>query len=393
MQKFIYLLIGFCAFVSAKAQDTTSSDNAIAKPIQLSQVILTNGYASNHVTGAMALGLGLNASLDNGDIENSTNLLFGRNRTGLQSGIQIIFSKADRDYSLKFSRSLGASYSGDLFNLLFKGNAEFAGETMGLKLRARQFEMLSADFQIGNWGTKILSNKTALKLKQSVGFHALTKYTDARTFSENTFYTSPSGLELQADLDYRYENGNNFGFKGMGLGWSGYAYKQEKWEIDVFSISNLGFAYVLPGNVAYSKDSSWSYTGFNFGLRNGFSFDNTADSINGLLFDEETTEGKIIMLPVELEWKHQSKKWNYGAYYIALPGFLPRIHLEKKIFTKKLNSYHVGLQAGGWGLVNTKIQYTRFLKKEGNKLQMEIVGLESFFLPYSTFNLQLNYKL
>lgn len=390
MSKFFSIILFLVIVYTSKGQD---SSKVIKKPLKWSQLIVYNGYASNHVTGMTALAFGSNSELTNANLSNSENLLFSTNRTGAMSGAKLIFSKGERDYSVAMTRYLGAQYSGDAFELIFRGNAQSAGETMDLKLRARRLEMMSVDAQIGNWGTKILSNKTALKLKQSVGVHLITRYADAQTYGGNDFFTSPSGLDLNANLNYEYINGNSFGIRGVGLSWGAYLYKRENWKIDVLKISNLGAAYISGGLNQFAKDSSWQYSGFDFNLGTGFDFGDAADSINNLLYNQEESDPRIILLPIHIEWTRQSKNYNLGAQYIAMPGYLPLLHAMKKGMTKKLNSYAYGLQAGGWGLLNTRLEYTHFFKREGNKIQLQMIGVESLLLPYPSFQVQLNYKL
>lgn len=393
MDKFFlyFITVLFGGNVVAQSSDTINKKST--PQWQLSQVVMENGYASNHITGSMALGLGFNFSLTNETIDKTETFLTGFNRLGSISNIYISLAKANREHTISYKRLLGSSYSGDLYNLIFQGNAGFAGQTMNLNLRARQFEMLSADFQIGNWGTKLLNNKSGLKLKQSVGVHLLTKYAFANTESTNTLLTSPTGLNIAAVLNYQYQNGTSLGFRGVGAGWSAHVYKREKWKINVWKIKNLGVAYVLPGITQYQKDSQWSYSGFDINIGSGFNFRNTSDSINSLLYDQSESDGKMVLLPVELEWLHQGKNWNIGANYILLPGYLPMVHALKKGITKKQNSFAIGVQAGGWGLVNTRLEYSHFLKKEARKLQFRMVGIESLLLPYPTFQMQMSYKL
>lgn len=351
------------------------------------------GYGSNHLTGTAVLPFAFKSGVDSKDIENSSTFIFNRNRTGTASHIETKFEAGKHEFSLGYYSTLGASYSKNTFQLIFEGNAPFAGKKMDLKVNAKQLSYGKASYSLGRWKSRLSTKKQSLVYKHHVSLYGITKYARVQTNGANSLLTSESGIDVEGDLDYQYQANNQTEFKGAGLGIGTYAYSRNGASAKILRIENLGVGFIKGNEQVFSKDTAWTYSGLNFTLGAQQNFSSVGDSINALLYDETRSDARIILLPVHISYDIQTPKKNYGINYTAMPGYLPQLHYVRKFFTPKNNTYGIGVKAGGWGLLNSYLQYNQFLKKDGHSLQLQMTGIESLLLPYPSFALKMRIDL
>jgi len=361
--------------------------------LKITRFEMEAGYGSNHFTGTTILPFAFKSSIDNDDIEKSGKLLFNQNRTGAQSHISAQVKYGKRKFDLGYYSYLGASYSKNTFQLIFEGNAPFAGTKMELKANIKQLSFAKVSYSLGNWKSRLSTKKQSLVYRHHVSLFGITNYSRARTSGDNFLFTSESGIDVEGSLNYQYQNNAQNQLKGGGVGVGTYAYSRDGAKAKIFRVDNLGLGFIKANEQVYSKDTSWTYSGLNFTLGNQQSFSSVGDSISSLIFDEDQSKVRIILLPVHIQYAIQTPKANYGISYIAMPGYLPELHYVKKFFTAKNNTYGIGARAGGWGLINSHFQYNHFFKKEGRNLQLQMTGIESLLLPYPSFALKMRVDL
>lgn len=385
---FLFVFL-FLFAISARSQnDSTQKNN-----LKLMRFEMNASFGSNHITGTTALPFAFKSSVGSDDIDKSSQLIFNGNRSGTQSHIEAQFKAGKHEFSMGYYATLAASYSKNLFQLVFEGNAPYAGQKMDLKVNAKQLSYGKVSYSLGQWKSRLSTKKQSLVYKHHISLYGISKYARAKTTGANSLYTSESGIDVEGVLNYRYQANNQTDFKGGGLGVGTYAYSRNGATAKIFRVENLGVGLIKANEQVYSKDSAWTYSGLNFTLGNQQNFSSVGDSVNRLIYDETKSDARIILLPVHISYSIQTPKKNYGVQYTAMPGYLPQLHYIRKFYTPKNNTYGIGLKAGGWGLLNSYLQYNQFLKKEGRSIQLQMSGIESLLLPYPSFALQMRIDL
>ena len=387
IKSFLLLIFGFFIVHQLSAQvDSTNFK------IELTRIELSNGYASNHLTGMTALPFAFRSNINTDDIDNSSQLLFKQNRIGATSHISLNFKINKHEFSIGHHSILGAAYSKSLYQLVFDGNAPHAGKKMDLNINAKQLTYTKLTYQ-GAWKSRLSTKKQSLVYRHHIGLLGISKYSSAKTKGDNYLLTSESGIDVESQLNYNYQANEQAGFKGAGLAVGTYAYSRNGATAKIFQIENLGIGFIKSGELKYSRDTAWTYSGIQFNISNNQDFNDIGDSIQNLIYKEGKSDTRFILLPVHLQYAVQSPKSSYGINYLAMPGYLPQVHYVKKFYTAKNNTYGIGAKAGGWGLLNSHLQYNHFMKKEGRTLQLQMTGLESLLLPYPSFAVQMRMDL
>ena len=377
-----------CSFVNAQV------DSISKEKIKFTRFEMETGYGSNHLTGTTALPFAFKSAISNEDIENSSTLLFNTNRTGSESHILAHFEVSKHRFQVSYNSIVGLSYSKNLYELAFKGNSAFAGKKMDLQMSAKQLTYAKIKYELSPWKMKEKMKDGKVKkpylISHGISLYGITKYSRAKTNGDNFLFTSESVTEVEGQFNYEYQANQQTALKGGGVGWSTYAYQRKGSTIKVLQIENLGVGVIASGEQIYTHDTAWKYRGINFTIGSGSSFSGVGDSVSSLIYKENKSKARLILLPVDISYSVQSPKYNYGVQYIAMPGYLPQIHWVKKIYTKKDNTAGIGFQAGGWGLVNSYLQYNLFLKGENTrKIHFQMLGIESLLLPYPSFGLKM----
>lgn len=384
----------FIALLSSVKFGVAQTDSTKQIKIAVTRLEMETGYGSNHLTGTTALPFAFKTSINNERIDQSSVLLLNSNRTGAESHILAHIEANKHRFQLSYNSITGLQYSKDFYQLAFKGNAAFAGTKMDLQMGAKQLTYAKIKYELSPWKIKETKPRKTYLISHGISLYGITKYSRAKTYGDNFLFTSESGTEVEGKLNYEYQANQKTALKGAGLGWSTYAYQRKGSTIKVLQIENLGVGIIKGGEQLYSHDTAWKYRGVQFSIGTGNSFNTVGDSVSSLIYKEGTSKAKLILLPIQINYEIQSPKQNYGIRYIAMPGYLPQIHWLKKIYTKKDNTAGIGFQAGGWGLINSYLQYNLFLKGENvKKIHFQMVGVESLLLPYPTFGLKMRLDL
>jgi len=346
------------------------------------------GYFSNHLNAYAAVPMGTKSHVGTMAIDKSTRWLSENNRTGAVTYIKSEFTVNKQKIGLGYYNYTGVRYSSDLFRILMQGNAQFAGKTANFgepnPMRMKQTGFIKLGYYLKHKNIKQL-----WQLDFAPEVYLITKDGQARTSGENSIFTSESGLDINATLNYRYKPAGAFGFKGVGIGVSGLIYRRIKAKALTIRIDNLGLGLITAKNREIYHDTTWSFNGLSSSAPPNFSNVNFEDNINALIGNERINNGGFIPIPVSIDIALNAEKYKCGVQYLGFTGFLPQIYYVRKYYHKK-NTIGIGGQAGGWGLVNSKIELSRELKSETlQKLNLQIVGIESLLLNFPSLSLKM----
>jgi len=349
------------------------------------------GYFSNHLNAYTVIPIASRGHVSSETISKSTKWLSSNNRTGAISYLKSDFTINKQKLSLGYYNFTGVCYSSDLFRILMQGNAQFAGETASFgepnPLRMRQTGFIKLGYFLKH---KNIKQKWQLDFAPEI--YLITKSGNARTFGTNSLFTSESGLDMTATLNYRYKPTGGFGIRGVGVGVSGLLYRRIKAKAITVRIDNLGVGLITAKSRELYHDTIWNYSGLNAAEPLNFSNLNIEDSINTLIAKERVNKGGIIAIPVSIDIALNAEKYKLGVQYIGITGFLPQIYYSRKYYHKK-SIIGIGVQAGGWGLINSKIELSRELKSETlQKLNLQIIGIESLMFNYPSLSLKMGFQ-
>ena len=140
------------------------NDSAQKNTFKLVRFEMNAGYGSNHLTGTAVLPFAFKSGVDSKDIENSSTFIFNRNRTGTASHIETKFEAGKHEFSLGYYSTLGASYSKNTFQLIFEGNAPFAGKKNGLESKCKAIELRKGELLLRQMEIQVKYEKTKFGL-------------------------------------------------------------------------------------------------------------------------------------------------------------------------------------------------------------------------------------
>jgi len=191
------------------------------------------------------------------------------NRFGIASNNEFIyqnrnscsFQRPNLNWGVKLGYSaVGAfTYGKDAFGLTFYGNADYLGDTADFsntRFKFMQFQKVGFGFIGKKNGSSLFLNVVNVQESAEVNLRRGHMYTN----------DDASEVDLTLAGNLRSTYGNNFS-KGIGVcldgsfrvpaGTSG-----GKTAIMEITFSNIGFAYLYAGQLAYQVDSNYQYTGF-----------------------------------------------------------------------------------------------------------------------------------
>jgi hypothetical protein len=188
-----------------------------------------------------------------------------------------------------------ASYSQDLFGLMFYGNQRYTGDTANFS--GTEFNMVS--FQKIGFGLTTKNRKSSI----GINYYNISQFADA-FIREGALESDSTGNNQNLLLDARLQYAEGLKFnKGWGIGLDGDFRFQAAWIKDRTAFfqaqfKNIGIMNI--GNVTeYKVDSSYTYSGLKFNQllgENSFNTDNPEDLLDTLGV-KETTRNVTAFLP------------------------------------------------------------------------------------------------
>lgn len=292
-----------------------------------------------------------------------------KNRVGIDVSSYLRYTKApEKVGDWGYSFAIGArnmsyfSFSKDLFELYFRGNKMFAGQT----ITVGDLNYLSVTYQdLQSVFTKKVSKKLSL-----IGGVSVLKgnYLEHLTIDRGTLYTAENGevIEFDASLHMRYSDPEQAGFTDMpGIGTSiqlGAEYNLNNETTIGFAIKDIGF--IRWNNInQYEADSSWYFEGAevdNLLQFESSQFDDVrTDTITELLGIKKGTRKLTTVLPSSVQFYYQTElnKLALKAQlnYIFFKGYLPQLITQGSYKLSEQVNVLGGLYIGGFGLLDYMI--------------------------------------
>ncbi len=291
-------------------------------------------------------------------------------------------------FSMSDNHFLSGNYKPQLFDLIFKGNAESLGDTLDFSYTHLQY-MHYQNYSIGLYDKRTFSY---LKLGFIVGNRSINLRTGATYFHTTTtqdamyFETSSSFVNTAHDTSSSYLTANGFGF-ALELNHNFMIKtKSEKRHIINFNLGNIGTVFWNNKTSAYYLDSSITYDGVPYNKIDYYSessIDDIADSIgvyrrNGALREGLPIHIMIHKVPVySLTQKWQS---TFGFKSILIPDYRPLVYAGVYYQPNALLSFSSKLIFGGFGTFRMALNANLYLN---DKL---FIGLSTLDLVGTTSN-------
>ena len=304
--------------------------------------------------------------------------------------------KIDFLFGVKNQEVINATYSRDVFNLMFYGNQMYKGKTADLS----NCSVNALRFQEVKFGAIMHHADSVGKIGVSLSFINGEQLFYVKTNNNSGLYTSPDGSELvfNSNFNMALSDTNNKrlgGFNGIGASADIFfetPYKSRGGRKCLLTVNanNLGFIHWWKNSVQYSSDSSLRYTGYNIRNINDLK-DSTLSRIDGdsLLrnITNARTEDFNVNTPTNLVIINKiffGKTFCLGTgfRYIFNANYKPYIFIEPE-FTYKNMIFCLHGGYGGYVKVNVGASVTWNSKAWFVRLGSN--SLQGYFLPKTAF--------
>jgi hypothetical protein len=354
-------------------------------------------YNSNSVTNSFIGSLLYKgAFIDDAAKDRESKRLKKYNRLGVDESISL-----NGKYKIGNNRSVlfginqrafaGAHFSNDLFEMVFRGNAPFAGEDLNLKKTKLQI----FDYQSIYIGLQKESEDGKYTLGASASFIRGGRYYGLK-MKNMSMYTDPAGqyINLNGDLNFSktVSDSNTSPLKSHGIGASVnlfFSLKNETGRLNM-EVRDLGFIEWRDVK-SYSGNSNFQYNGIliNDLLSSGSSLasDITLDSIATSAGITVETKNKMMFLPTTFHVNYvfmPNKKFTrtIGVRYMLAPGYIPRIYLREADELGKNFILVNTISYGGFGRFDYELGFMKsFGKKETFIAALNLFAFEYLVLP------------
>ena len=327
------------------------------------------------------------------------------NRLGLdeRAGVQGVYNTKKLSYVFGVEQRVfaAAHFSDDLVELIFRGNAPFAGKDLNLN----RTSINVFDYQSLFFGVQKQLKEGKYTIGASASLIRGGKYQGLK-MKNTSMYTEPLGqyIDINGDINfsrYPYDSAasslKSYG-KGAGVNLF-FSMKTEKGRLN-FEIRDLGF--IRWKNIkTYSGDSTFRYDGIliNDILSNGTSIasDITVDSIAIETRIKIDTKSKTMFLPTVFHLNYvfsPNKKHSrtVGIRYMLASGYIPRVYLREADFLGKGFTLVNTFSYGGFGRFDYEIGV---LKKIKNSfiISANVFAFEYLVLPSKSSGHGMNFSL
>ncbi len=370
-------------------------------------------YNSNAITNRFAGQFIKGQFLDSTLISDVSSRLRSSNRFGGDLNYEI-YGSAKLDTFLKQTdlslvvgvgnhEHLDAIFPGQLFNLAFKGNKQFAGDT--LDLGQINFNLLRYQrFRFGLMRTKWVDS---VAYREGITLSVI-KGEQNRVFysPRSTFYTETDGKELDASMLYftNQTDTNNVGFwefNGIGasVGLFGEFPLAERGQIN-FRVEDIGFIYWNDKSIVRSADTSIYFDGIE--VTNILNFNDstfgemTQDSLLGGIEGISKQRAYASPLPITFDVYYAdsiNEKWRYhvGLFHRLFVNYNPRIYT--RIYYRPNDHFIIGgsLSYGGYGRLNSGFMIGNRIGKNVD-LYLATNNLEGIILPRYTNGMSVQFR-
>jgi hypothetical protein len=313
-------------------------------------------------------------------------------------------NKFDFLIAVKDEETLNATYSKDLFNLVFYGNAMYAGKTANLA----NCNANLVHFQEVKFGAIGHVFDSVTKIGASVSFLKGQQLFSAATNKSSSLYTSSDGSEifLNSNFNMALSNPNKNNLANLnGAGASIDLYFERQYKsiagkkgVLIVNASNIGFIR-WQNNTQYSSDSTFRYTGYH--VNNILSFsDSSLNSINkdSLLHTLANSKKKspVTKIPAnllivnKLYFGQELFSLSVGFRYIFYANYKPYVFLEPEYRYKHII---FGLHTGYGGYARLNVGASVAWNCKSVFLKIGSNGLQGYILPKIAYGQGLFFSL
>lgn len=339
--------------------------------------------------------------IDNDLKKESSSHLKTKNNFGLLLNYDVsAFLKGTKKFDfligVKNQAVLNATYSRDVFNLMFYGNQMYRGKTADMS----NCSLNALRFQEVKFGAIMHHVDSVGKIGVSLSLLNGEQLFYIKTNNNSGLYTSEDGSELVFNSNFNMAlsdtNNRRLGaFNGIGASADIFfetPYKSAGGRKCLLTVNanNIGFIHWWKNSVQYSSDSSLRYTGYNIRNINDLK-DSTISRINGdsLLRDltNARTENFNVNIPTNLVilnriYFGKSFCLGTGFRYIFNANYRPYIFVEPELSHKNVSfSLHVGY--GGYVNLNVGASVTWNSKHWFVRLGSN--SLQGYFAPKTAY--------
>jgi hypothetical protein len=297
----------------------------------------------------------------------------------------------------QYTNLYGGRFNQDAFNLVFRGNAPYAGTTLrseNLQLNTMSWNSLGAAFS----KSKIKGQGSYNKITAGASWVFMREYSRI-SMPDASLFTSGLGdsLHLSYSLDCTRKDKNTLGFYPLSHGASfSFQYFAMK-KIDTksvswsFSVNDLGLVSLGSAAARYTKDSSFGINGWEvpftpYGIDSNASFSNYFDTILNRLNPQRTPQNKFVTLPslwsCSASYYYPNGDRLFGSVvYRAFPGFIPRATIG---YAKNFPKYSYGAQLSVGGLNSGDIgAFASCTPMKSLYIQLQLSAVEGMLFPTS----------
>jgi hypothetical protein len=291
----------------------------------------------------------------------------------------------------------GLRFSEDLFNLVFYGNASFAGENANLNKTSIKY----FDYQNFYFGIQKQLKEGKITVGASASFIRGGRY-QSLTMKDMSLYTEPTGqyINLNGDINYSKTSHNSLGTsngKGASVNLF-FSLKQNKNRLNV-EVRDLGFISWKDVK-SYSGNSNYQYNGLIVDvLAPGSSVVSniTVDSVAKAVGLNVATHHVTMFLPSTFHVNYvlsPNKRFTrtIGVRYMLTPGYIPRAYIREADFLGKGFTLVNTFSYGGFGRLDYEVG---LMKKFKNSfiVSVNLFAFEYLVLPNKSSGNGLNFGL
>lgn len=293
--------------------------------------------------------------------------------------------------SLNYRENFNAKFSKDLFEVLFRGNKNYAGETAHVSPATLNYY----SYQNFSLGFSKQLNFSNYILGASLSFLNGLQYQRVNLYRGNIF-TSEDGeyIDVDARFDVQYSK-NKIPLLGSSNGYGtainfNLARWTEKSRINI-EFRDLGFIHWKNINKS-SADSSFRYEGIE--IQNILDYQNynfhglNADSLKKdyNINDDVSNDSKWVPFTINANYRYlYSDKIQFllGGKYTNASNYIPKIYFKTLIYINNKLMFAPALYGGGYGLINLELAA---VKSFGDNfiVSTSITCLEYLLVPSKT---------
>jgi len=323
--------------------------------------------------------------------DNESRRLKKNNRFGLDANASLQGEFKGEKMSVLFGFGqrvfAAAKFPSDLFETVFRGNSNYAGETLNFS---------KTNFRYFDYQNYFLGLKKELKGGNLIvgGTAAYLRGGRFQSFEMNntTFYTEPLGQYITLDGDLNYtRNDKDSKKKSHGNGASinlFLSFKQKMNRIN-FEVRDIGFMRWSELK-KYEGNSTFTYNGLfisdvlnaNSSILNSFTLDSIA-AATGINISKGSTT--TMLLPITFHANYcmmPNKKFTrtIGLKYIAAPGYIPKVYLRETDFLGYGFSLVNTFSYGGFGRLDYELGLMKKIKNSCI-ISLNLFAFEYLVLP------------